>query len=189
MAQRQAGHHAGYGRTLEKLARSYPKASYWADLLNRVSGKSDFSSRLSLDVQRLKLANGLITKPADFMEMGQLALQSGNPAEALKVVDKGYKSGALGTGAEAARHQRLKDLAVKTQAENAKNAASIEADLQKNKDADGLSARGLALVSDGQSEKGLVLMTQALKMDGIKHPCTLGSRMYWRGRRRMPWPP
>ena len=168
--QLKQGDKAGYVRTLEKLAGSYPKTSYWADLLNRVSGKPGFSNRLSLDVQRLKLSNGLITKPGEFMEMGQLALQAGNPAEALVVVGKGYKAGALGSGAEAARHQRLKDLSVKTQAENARNAVTIEADLLKNKDGDGLSARGFALVSDGQAEKGLALMTQALKLDGIKHP-------------------
>ena len=168
--QLKQGDKAGYVRTLEKLAGSYPKASYWADLLNRVSGKPGFSNRLSLDVQRLKLSNGLITKAGEFMEMGQLALQAGNPAEALKVVDKGYKAGALGAGAEAARHQRLKDLAVKTQAEQAKGAAAIEAELLRNKDADGLAARGFALVSDGQLDKGLALMNQALKMDGIKHP-------------------
>jgi tetratricopeptide (TPR) repeat protein len=100
---------AGYVQTLEKLAASYPKASYWADLLNRVVGKPGFSSSLNLDVMRLKLALKQITKPSEFMEMGQLALQAGNPAEALKIVDEGYKKGALGTGADAGRHQRLKD--------------------------------------------------------------------------------
>jgi hypothetical protein len=160
---------AGYVTTLEKLAGSYPKASYWADLLNRVSGKPGFSSRLSLDVQRLKLSNGLITKPGEFMEMGQLALLAGNPAETLKVMAQGYKAGVLGTGTDAARHQRLKDLALKNQAENAKNAPAIEAELLKNKDADALAARGFALLSEGQPEKGLALMTQALKMDGMKY--------------------
>jgi tetratricopeptide (TPR) repeat protein len=103
------------------------------------------------------------------MEMGQLALLAGNPAETLKVMAQGYKAGVLGTGTDAARHQRLKDLALKNQAENAKNAPAIEAELLKNKDADALAARGFALLSEGQPEKGLALMTQALKMDGMKY--------------------
>ena len=168
--QLKQGDKSAYVNTLEKLAGSYPKASYWADLLNRVSGKPGFSGRLSLDVQRLKLVNGLITKPGEFMEMSQLALQADNPAEALKVVDKGAKLGALGTGADAPRHQRLKDLALKTQANNVKNQATTEADLIKTKDADGLAAHGFALVSDGQADKGLALMNQAIKMGGLKHP-------------------
>lgn len=164
------GDKAGYVNTLEKLAGSYPKASYWADLLNRVSGKPGFSSRLDLDVQRLKLVNGLLGKTADYMEMGQLALLAGNPAEALKVIEQGYKSGALGTGLDAARHQRLKDLALKNQASNAATRASDEADLIKNRNADGLAALGFAQVSNGQADKGLALMLQAIKMKGFKYP-------------------
>lgn len=164
------GDKTGYVNTLEKLAGNYPKTSYWADLLNRVAGKSGFSDRLSLDVERLKLAAGLMTKPGEFMEMSQLALQAGNPALALKIIDKAYKLGALGSGPDAARHQRLKDLALKNQADNLKNSAALEAELLKNKDADGLAARGFAMVDEGQSEKGLALMKQAIAMGGMKHP-------------------
>ncbi len=53
------------------------------------------------------------------MEMAQLALQAGYPAEAKAIIDKGFAAGALGTGAEAERHKRLRDLAVKQEAESA----------------------------------------------------------------------
>ncbi len=160
---------AGYVQTLEKLAASYPKASYWADLLNRVVGKPGFSSSLNLDVMRLKLALKQITKPSEFMEMGQLALQAGNPAEALKIVDEGYKKGALGTGADAGRHQRLKDLAAKTLADQQKNAATQEANFRKEKDADGLANLGYAMVSDGKAD-GLKLMEEAIKLGTARKP-------------------
>jgi tetratricopeptide (TPR) repeat protein len=150
---------AGYVATLEKLAGSYPKTSYWADLLNRVAGKPGFSSTLNLDLLRLKLALGLLSKPNEYMEMGQLALQVANPAEALKVIDQGYKKGALGTGADAGRHQRLKDLAVKT-----------EAEAVKNKDADGLANLGYAMVSEGKGEAGLKLIDQAIKFGTARRP-------------------
>jgi hypothetical protein len=104
------------------------------------------------------------------MEMGQLALLAGNPAEALKVIAIGYKSGALGSGPDAARHQRLKDMALKNQAANAASAARDQADLIKNKNADGLAALGFALVSDGQADQGLALIQQALKMASLKYP-------------------
>ncbi|MFA9218932.1 MAG: tetratricopeptide repeat protein [Sphingomonadaceae bacterium] len=161
---------AGYVQTLEKLAGSYPKTSYWADLLNRVAGKPGFSSTLGLDVLRLRMANGLLTKPSDYMEMGQLSLQAGNPAEAIKIIDQGYKKGALGTGSDAARHQRLKDLATKTQTEFDAKLAATEAEALKNKDADALGALGYALVSAGKADKGLPMMEQAVKMDSAKRP-------------------
>jgi len=160
---------AGYVNTLEKLAANYPKASYWADLLNRVVGKPGFSGSLNLDVLRLKLALKQITKPAEFMEMGQLALQAGNPAEALKIVDEGYKKGALGTGADAGRHQRLKDLAVKTLAEQQTKAGAQEANFRKEKDADGLANLGFAMVSDGKPD-GLKLIDEAIKLGTARKP-------------------
>jgi len=161
---------AGYVQTLEKLASSYPKASYWADLLNRVQSKPGFSSSLNLDLKRLQLALGQLSKPNEFMEMGQLALQAGNPAEATKIVDAGYKKGALGTGPDAGRHQRLKDLAVKTQAENDKNQATAEATALKEKDADALANMGYALVSQGKGDQGLKLIDEAIKMGTARKP-------------------
>ncbi|MGO4478299.1 hypothetical protein AB4Z32_18805 [Massilia sp. 2TAF26] len=161
---------AGYVNTIEKLAANYPKAQYWSDLLNRVQGKPGFASRLSVDVYRLKLANNLMKKPSEFMEMAQLVLQAKAPAEAVKVVDKGYKAGALGTGPDAERHQRLKDLAEKNLAEQNKNLATTEADLNKLGDEDGLLALGYALVQAGQADKGLKMMEAAIKSGKLKYP-------------------
>jgi hypothetical protein len=164
------GDKVGYVNTIEKLAASYPKASYWTDLLNRVTGTPTFSNRLTVDVYRLKLANNLLKKPSDFVEMAQLLIQARAPAEALKVIDKGYKSGILGVGAEAERHQRLKALAEKTLADRNKNQAVEEAELVKTKDNDGLLAMGYGMVQAGQADKGLAMMTAAIKAGGLRNP-------------------
>jgi thioredoxin-like negative regulator of GroEL len=161
---------AGYINTIEKMATSYPKAQYWNDLLNRVQGKPGFSSRLSVDVYRLKLANNLMKKPSEYMEMGQLVLQAKAPAEALKVIDRGYKEGALGVGPDAGRHQRLKDLAEKNLAEQNKSLAQLEAEMAKDKDNDGLVSLGYSLVQGGQADKGLKMMESAIKAGGLKYP-------------------
>jgi len=121
-------------------------------------------------VLRLRLANGLLSKPSEFMEMSQLALQAGNAAEAVKIIDQGYKKGALGTGSDAARHQRLKDLAAKTQTEFEAKQATAEAEAVKAKDADALSNMGFALVTAGKADKGLPLMEQAVKLDSARNP-------------------
>jgi len=160
---------AGYVNTIEKLAANYPKAQYWNDLLNRVQGKPGFSGRLAVDVYRLKLANGLLKKPSEYMEMAQLVLQAKAPAEALKIIDKGYKAGALGTGPDAARHQRLKDLAEKSLAERNKDAAASEAEYKAAKDNDGLVGLGYSLVQAGQTDKGLKMMEAAIKAGGLRY--------------------
>ena len=160
----------GYVNTIEKLAANYPKAQYWNDLLNRVQAKPGFSSRLSVDVYRLKLANGLLKKPSEFMEMAQLVLQARAPAEALKVIDKGYKAGALGTGPDAARHQRLKDLADKSLVQRNQEAAATEAEYRAAKDIDSLVGLGYSLVQAGQTDKGLKMMEEAIKAGGLRYP-------------------
>ena len=168
--QLKKGDKVGYVNTIEKLAANYPKTQYWTDLLNRVQGKPGFSSRLSVDVWRLKLANNLMKKPSEYMEMAQLVLQAKAPAEAIKVIDKGYKAGALGTGPDAARHQRLKDLAEKTLAEQNKNLAATEAQLVKDNDQDGMVELGYSLVQSGQADKGLKMMDAAIKTGKLKYP-------------------
>lgn len=167
--QLKKGDKVGYVGTIEKLAASYPKVSYWTDLLNRVVTKPGYSNRLTVDIYRLKLANNLLKKPSEFVEMTQLVLQAKAPAEALKVLDKGYKAGVLGVGAEAPRHQRLKDLAEKTLAENQKTQATEEAALLKAKDHDGLLAMGYGLVQAGQADKGLQMMQDAIKAGGLRN--------------------
>ncbi len=167
--QNLSGDKVGYVSTIEKLAANYPQPSYWADLLNRVTQKPGFASRLSIDVLRLKLAHNLLKKPNDYMELAQLVLRDGAGGEAVKVIERGYKSGALGVGPDAARHQRLKDLADKTLAEANKNQAVTEAALVKSGDNDGLLNLGYGLVQAGQADKGLKMMETAVKAR-LKNP-------------------
>ncbi|MDQ1814121.1 hypothetical protein RBA41_12470 [Massilia sp. CCM 9210] len=168
--QNKSGDKVGYVATIEKLAAHYPKASYWADLLNRIVSKPGFADRLRVDVSRLQLANNLLKKPSEYMELAQLVLRDGAAAEAVKIVDKGYKAGILGVGADAPRHQRLKDLADKTLAEFNKNLATTEASLEKVADNDGLVSLGYAMVQAGQADKGLALMEKAIAAGNLKRP-------------------
>jgi tetratricopeptide (TPR) repeat protein len=161
---------AGYATVLEKLVAHYPKKSYWADMIARVQRKPGFSDRLDLDVLRLKMATGNLSKPAEYMEMAQLALQAGFPMEAKKILDQGYASGTLGKGADAERQNRLRDLANRQAAQDA--AAIKQGDSESNgtKEGDALLAIGYNLVVNGQAERGLSLMEQGLHKGGLKHP-------------------
>lgn len=159
---------AGYANALERLVAHYPKKEYWTDLLNRVQSKPGYADRLALDVFRLKLASGQLRTAAEFMEMSQLALQAGFPAEAKKIVELGFQNGVLGTGPEAERHKRLRDLATKNAADDLKTMAQGEADAIKAKDGTGLVNLGFAYVSAGQFEKGIGLMEQGVHKGGLK---------------------
>ncbi|HUD26497.1 MAG TPA: tetratricopeptide repeat protein [Burkholderiaceae bacterium] len=161
---------AGYFWALEKLVTHYPKKSYWADLISRVHRKPGFSDRLELDVFRLQLATGNLGKPAEYMEMAQLALQAGFPFEAKKVLDQGYAAGVLGKGTDVERQNRLRDLANKQAAQDAASIAQGESEASSVKDGDALIAIGYNLVVNGKADRGLPLMEQALRQGALKHP-------------------
>ena len=160
----------GYVSAIEKLVIFYPKKEYWTDLLARVQKKPGFSDRLSLNVYRLRLETGNLSKTDDYMEMAQLALQAGYPAEAKQVVDRGYEVKALGVGPEADRHKRLRDLVMKSVEESQKNRAKDEQEALAAKDGNDLVKIGMNYVFEGKGDKGIGLIEQGIKKGGLKRP-------------------
>ena len=155
---------------LERLVTYYPKKEYWVTLLSRLQRKPNFSDRLSLDTYRLSLATGSMASAADYSELAQLALQAGSGAEAKQVLDKGFAAGVLGTGPEADRHKRLRDLVTKRADEAKKTAADDEKTALAAKDGNDLLTIGMNQVYEGQKAKGLQLMQQGIAKGGLKRP-------------------
>ena len=169
-AQQRTGNTAGQVATLEKLLANYPKKDYWNAYLGRLPRKPNFGDRFGLDVLRLRLANGVLSKGEDFMEMAQLSMQVGLPAEGLRIVEQGFKSGALGTGAEADRHKRLRDLAAKKTEESKAAIAGQASEAAAQKTGDDLVKVGYAYVTLGEADKGIALIEQGIAKGGLKRP-------------------
>ena len=167
-AQQRTGGAGAYIVTLEKLLAYYPKKDYWSAYLSRLPRKAGFADRFALDLMRLRLASGTLSKTEDFMEMAQLALQAGLPAEARRIADQGFKAGVLGTGPEAARHQRLRDLAVKQEGEAKTNLAGQAAEAETFKEGDGLVKVGYSYVSLGEVDKGIDLIQKGIAKGNLK---------------------
>lgn len=160
----------GYVDAIKKLVVHYPKKQYWTDLMARVQKKPGFSDRLGLHVYRLRLATGNLASANDFMEMAQLALQAGVPAEAKAIIDKGYAAGALGKGDQANRHGRLRDLAQKSLAESQAKREDELKEAQAAKDGNALVTIGLNFVHEGNAAKGLPLIEQGIRKGGLRRP-------------------
>lgn len=169
-AQARTNNSAGQAATLEKLLFNYPKKEYWSIYLGRLPRKSGFSDRFALDVMRLKLATGNLTKTEDFMEMAQLAIQAGFPTEGKAIIDKGFASGALGTGAEADRHKRLRDLATQREADAKASIEQRATEAAAAKDGNELVQIGYTYVTFGQADKGIPLIEQGIAKGGLKRP-------------------
>lgn len=169
-AQQRTGNSAGYIVTLEKLLVNYPKKDYWSAFLSRLPRKAGFAPRFELDVLRLRLATGTLTKTEEYMEMAQLALQAGTPAEARRIADAGIKAGVLGTGPEAGRHQRLRELAVKQEGEAKTSLANQATEAESFKEGDGLVKVGFSYASMGEVDKGIELIQKGIAKGNLKRP-------------------
>lgn len=169
-AQQRTGNMNAYVVSLEKLLLHHPKKDYWNAYLGRLPRKPGFADRFALDVLRLKLASGTLSKTEDFMEMAQLSLQQGLPSEARRIAEQGFKSGVLGTGDQAGRHQRLRDLAIKEESELRAKLEEQAAEAQTFKEGDGLVKVGYSYVSLGEIDKGIELIQQGIKKGNLKRP-------------------
>ncbi len=169
-ASSKTGDNNAYVFAMEKLVTYYPKKEYWVDLLSRMQRKQNFSDRLSLDAYRLSLATGSMTAAGDFMEMTQLAVQADLATEGKQVVDKGFATGVLGTGAEAERHKRLRDLVNKQLAQDKATRVTDEQQALAAKTGDQLVSLGMSLVYNGEAPKGVSLIQQGIAKGGLKRP-------------------
>jgi tetratricopeptide (TPR) repeat protein len=162
---------ADYVATLERTVVHYPKTDYWLDLIHRASTKPGYAtSRLGLDLFRLKIATGTMRGPDDYREMTQTDLQENLPSEAKIVIDKGFAAGLLGKDEKAPRDMKLRDLVNTTvtsdqAAIDGKAAAAMQA-----KDGQAMLDIGFDYVGYGQFDKGLALMEDGVRTGGQKHP-------------------
>lgn len=160
---------AGYAKAMEKLVTYYPKKEHWLSVLLAIVTRPGFSDKLAVDIARLKLETGTMRTAAEYLEAAQLALQDGFPAEATRIIEQGYAAGLLGTGPDAERHKRLKDMAAKNLAEDRKTLQQDEGTAAK--DGKTLFNDGFDYVLNGKADKGLAMMERGLKQGtGFKRP-------------------
>lgn len=148
-----------YRSALTMLVAYYPSPTYWEEMVSAIRGSPGYLSSLDLDIYRLRRVTGSLTTADAYMEMTQLALVAGTPAEGRQVIDQGFASGVLGKDAQADREKRLQALAAKraqTGADAADPVAPIDA--------------GMNLVFAGHAAQGLSMMEQAIAKGGLEHP-------------------
>jgi hypothetical protein len=156
---------AAYQKSLEMFVSYYPSDDYWADLIKRaVFQKPGFNEANYADVLRLQFAASKAMPPENYNDLAELALKDGFPAEAKKVVDAGFASGALSTGA----HKQLRDRATKQAADDVKSIASSEAGAAKGKGGAGLVNLGWEYVNMDQFDKGIGFIEQGIAKGGLK---------------------
>ena len=165
--QQQSKDMDGFNATMVKLVQYYPKPDYWANLVHGLLTNPNVSERLAYDIDRIRLAVGLLTSTSDYMDMAELATQQGLPMQGQKVMAAGYASGALGKDAGAAREARLKALIDKTAAQTRADLAKTEASAQASANGNELLTVGYNYVDSGQAAHGLELMKAGIAKGGL----------------------
>lgn len=150
---------AAYRSALGMLVAYHPSPAYWADMISAIRGSPGYLSSLDLDIYRLRRATGSLTTADAYMEMTQLALVAGTPAEGWQVINQGFASGVLGKDGQADREKRLQALAAK-RAQAGADAANPVAPLDV----------GMNLVFAGHAAQGLSMMEQVIAKGGLEHP-------------------
>lgn len=167
----------GYMQVLEQLLRSYPRVDYWADLLVRLERRPGFSGALVIDLFRLQFAANALGEASEYLELAQLAVQSGYLAEAMKVLDAGFAAGVLGKGADADKHARYRlQVGERTLAEF-KALDMPDRQPSSANDADALFKLGYVWFTQGRNDAGRALMQQALDAGQMSRPAQARLRL------------
>lgn len=148
-----------YRGALGLLVAYHPSPAYWDEMVTAIRGNPGYLPSLDLDIYRLRRATGSLASANAYMEMTQLALVAGSPAEGKQVIDQGFASGVLGKDAQADREKRLQALAAK-RAQAGGDATTPAAPIDA----------GMNLVFEGHAQQGLPMMEQAIAKGGLEHP-------------------
>lgn len=161
--QKQLNDEAGLTHTYVLLATYYPKPEYWAQLLHGLVTNDKLPPALQLDVYRIRLAAGNLTKSDECMDMTEMAMQAGLPQVALNLMNSCYAAGILGKDTGAAREARLKAMIVKAVADKKASIDAEAAAAPKAPNGNALITAGYNYVSFGDVDKGVALIDEGLK--------------------------
>jgi hypothetical protein len=165
-----SGDTTNYANAMERLVTYYPKKDYWAELLNRTTGRSGFSSRLELDVLRLQFLTGNLTKGPDLEQFGETTLSEGYPGEAKKAIAQGMATNAFAAGVPQEKAKRLNDLIDKQIAESKATGAQHDSEAAAAATGDLMVNLGFAKVLAGSFDAGIAQMEQGIQKDKLAHP-------------------
>lgn len=170
VSYRQQKDMVGYEATLLRLLETYPSKAYWAEAISRQVSRPEANPRFELDLFRLLEDTDNLEDANEYIGMAELALKAGLPADAYRVLDKGFKNGVLGQGREAAAHQKLRQQAEAKMAEDEKLIGAME---KSAKDSNAWVGLGDVWLSKQQWNQAAARYTQAWSAGAVRREAEL----------------
>lgn len=157
----------GMVSTREQLVRYYPSRENWKAVLATVYNTPNMDDRATLNLYRLMLELDVLEKPNDYVEMAQMAIETGAAGEAVTVMQKGFDNKVL-ENKDKDRHTRLLTQA-KTQAQSAQTTlATLEQQAKSAATGDADVQLGRAYLASGKYDKAVESIQRGLKKGGVK---------------------
>ncbi len=157
-------------RVYEKLVTYYPKPQYWQNLMTAMYRQQESggpNDQSQIQVYRLASAVNVLTKPSDYTEYAQLALDAGSPGEAQAVLEKGFANKIFVEQRDVARNQRLLESAKKQAAAGQAALQKAEADAAASATGDKDVSVGVAYLGYQQYDKAAAALERGLKKPGV----------------------
>jgi tetratricopeptide (TPR) repeat protein len=134
-------------------------------MIPRLARQANFNSRFDLDLYRLLELTGNIEDAIEYVDMANLALKAGLPAEAMRVVEQAYAKGLLGKGSDAANHQKLRQQIQLRLTEDEKAMPGLE---KSARDANALASLADVYAAQQKWEQSQAHYSKALAMGGLR---------------------
>ena len=165
VSQRQLKDEAGYNSTLKRLLQNYPSKAYWAEMIPRVARQANFNARFDLDLYRLLEQTGNMEDAYEYVDMANLALKAGLPAEASRVLEQAYAKGLMGKGSDAVNHQKLRQQIQQRLNEDDKALPALE---KSAKDANALASLADVYAAQQKWDQSQAFYSKALAMGSLR---------------------
>jgi len=165
VSQRQLKDDTGYNSTLKRLLQNYPSKAYWAEMIPRVARQANFNARFDLDLYRLLEQTGNMEDAYEYVDMANLALKAGLPAEASRVLEQAYATGLMGKGSDAVNHQKLRQQIQLRLTEDEKAMPALE---KSARDANALASLADVYAAQQKWDQSQAFYSKALAMGGLR---------------------
>lgn len=167
VSQRELKRFNDYEATLWSLLENYPSKEYWREVIERQAQKNHVNPRLELDFYRLLEETDNLNGTDEYIEMAQLAIKSGMPAEALRVLNSGFEKAVFSQGPEGAEQAKLK---LQAQGHSEKDSKVLEHLEKSAQNGNEFAALADAYLSKRQWAQAVVFYDKALRMGGLRRP-------------------
>lgn len=147
---------------LEKLVIHYPKPEYWDNLLFSLRRDPKLNERQTLQVYRLMQDTKTLKRGEDYIEMSDIAANSGMPGEAFRVLEEGIAAKAFKDEQSIARANRLRDSAKRHADTDRAGLAKLEADARASSDAALEVSVGMSYFGFGEYGKAIDWLNRGL---------------------------